>query len=364
MPPTPPSPEATASTSTNLNFCSLAQSTTNTPYPALFGARKMATRTASQPVSLTNLPRELRDEILGYLALPDFVYTSSAKPNTADLHRSKVEAKAFVDTRIFLPCRTSPNVLGVCRQLREECLQWHNHMLASCSPLASLLPRAKQPSSSILAARLGNEIDEESERLSDCGVRVTLEAQRARRGPFGYSIPARDELSPRFLALLPLMEKSKKLKLVVWAGYDWWNGSRPRVTKTVNGRPKIDEIAQAAKPDAVSFAIGKVLERLPAVEELEVVIQAHTGEFSRWDLPDVVWQNIQYWLDGPIAREGGQSLKRVHRRLAAVWHAELVEAFYEQQETRVGDSGMWHVKRHGDMQTVSKIHASPSDDVC
>jgi hypothetical protein len=311
-----------------------------------------------------SLPRELRDQILEYLALPDFVYTSSAKPNTADLHRSKVEAKAFVDTRIFLPCRMSPNVLGVCRQLREECLQYHSHMLLSCSLCATPLPRPKQPSSSILAARLGNEIDDNTERLGDYGIRITLEALRARRGPFGYSIPTRDELSPRFLALLPLMERSKKLRLVVWAGYDWWNGSRPRATKIVNGRPKIDENAQATKPDAVSFAIEKVLERLPAVEELEVVIQAHTDEFSRWDLPDVVWQNMQYWLDGPITREGGQPLKKVHRKLAVVWHAKLVEAFYEQQETRQGDSGTWHVKRHGDMRTVSEMLVSPSEEVC
>jgi hypothetical protein len=300
-----------------------------------------------------SLPRELRDEILGYLVLSDFIYTSSTKPDTANLHRSKVEARAFVDTRIYLPCRISPNVLGVCRQLREECLQCHTHILASCSPSATLLPRGDRPSSSVLAARLGNEVDEEVERLGDQGIRITLEAQRAQRGPFGYSVPLREELSPRFLALLPLMERSKKLKLIVWPGYDWWNGSRPRATKMVNGRPKIDENVSAVKPDAVSFAIGKILEQLPAVEELEVVVQAHTGEFSRWDLPDLAWQNIQYWLDGPVAREGGQSLTQVHRRLAGVWHAESVEAFYNQQETRVGNSGTWHVKRHGDMKTVS-----------
>jgi hypothetical protein len=320
--------------------------------------------TSPQTTLLMSLPRELRDEILGYLVMPAFIYTSSAKPDTANLHRSKVEAHAFVDTRIYLPCRIAPNVLGVCRQLREECLQYHTHTLLSCPPSATLLPREDQPSSSILAARLGNEVDAEAECLGDQGIRITLEAHRAQRGPFGYSVPVREELSPRFLALLPLMERSRKLKLVVWAGYDWWNGSRPRATKMVNGRPKIDETAQAAKPDAISFAIGKMLEHFPAVEELEVVVQAHTGDLSRWDLPDLAWQNIQYWLDGPVAPEGGQSLKKVHRRLAAVWHAESVEAFYNQQETRSADNGTWHVKRHGDMKTVSGNAESHCKGMC
>jgi hypothetical protein len=315
----------------------------------------MATTITSQRVSLMQLPRELRDEIIGHLALPGFVYTSSEKPDTANLHRTKAQANTFVDTRIYIPCRISPNVLGVCRQLREECLQYHNYILVS-EQYASTIGRGSEdkPISNILAERLGQEVEEEAERLDDHHLRITMEAQRAQRGHFGYSEPVREELSPRFLALLPLMEKTRKLRLVVWAGYDWWNGSRPKALVKVNGRMKIDETAPV-KPDAVSFAIGKILERLPHVEELEVDILAHVGELSRWDLPDLAWENLQSWLDGPIVRDAGQNLTKVMRRLGGVWNPKLVEHIYKQQETRVGGTETWHIKRNGDMRTVSYI---------
>jgi hypothetical protein len=123
----------------------------------------------------------------------------------------------------------------------------------------------------------------------------------------------------------------------------------------INGRMRIDENAPA-KPDAVSFAIGKVLERLPAVEELEVVVLARTGEISKWDLPDPPWTNIQYWLDGPILPERFEALRVVKRQLSAVWEVDEVEVLYDQRETRVGESRTWHVKRHGCVKTVSLNH--------
>jgi hypothetical protein len=46
---------------------------------------------------------------------------------------------------------------------------------------------------------------------------------------------------------------------------------------------------------------------------------------------------------------------RVGRRLAGVWNSRLVEPFYEQEEVRVGESGVWRVKRKGDMRTVSNV---------
>jgi hypothetical protein len=310
----------------------------------------MATPVGSPRLSLLGLPRELRDEIIGHLTLPALVYTSSDR---VSLPRFPADPKDFVDTRIYLPCRISPNALAVCRQLREECLQYHNRTLAS---LASSSPTVQCDPSSISSEREGKEddIEEEAERLGDRHVRITMVVQKASRGPFGYVVPAREELSPRFLNLLPLMQSTKKLRLVVWAGVDWWNGARPRAFVKVNGRMKIDESAPL-QPDLVSVAIGKVLEHLPAVEELEVELLAHVGELSRWDLPELAWANIQYWLDGPIVRGAGQNLKNVKRRLAGVWNAELVEAIYEQQETRVDGDATWHVKRHGDMRTVSRV---------
>ncbi|EAT90629.1 hypothetical protein HBI56_158130 [Parastagonospora nodorum] len=311
-------------------------------------------------MSLLALPRELRDEIISYLCLPSFVYTSSSKPNTENLHRSKVPASTFVDTRIYLPCRISPNVLGVCRQLREECLQYHRSAMNAQTDTSK--DDGGPTTSNVLAERLGQEVDECAERIGDQGLRITIEVQRAQRGPFGYAIPVREELSPRILSLLPLIERARKLRIVVWAGYDWWNGSRPRAMTRINGRMRIDENAPA-KPDAVSFAIGKLLERLPAVEELEVIVLARVGDFSKWDLPDPAWTNIQYWLDGPILPEKRETLRVVKRQLAAVWGFDELEAIYEQQETRVGESGTWHVKRHGDVKTPKMIEMADEGEL-
>jgi hypothetical protein len=321
----------------------------------------MATSTPSQRLSLLELPRELRDEIFSHLALPETVYTSGDKPNTTSVTNPQAQAKTFIDTRIYLPCGVRPNVLAVCRQLREECLQHHNRTLTS---LPSTLPTAQDQETDLHAILSSNpdpfsndrkedEIEEEFERLGDHSLRFTLLVQKPQRGRFGYAVPAREELSPRFMKLLPLMDRAKKLRLVIWPGFDWWNGSRPRSFIKVNGRMKIDEEAPP-QPDAVSVAIGKVLERLPAVEELEVDVVAHVSEFSKWDLPDLAWTNIQYWLDGPIVRGAGKKLNKVNRRLAGVWGAKLVEAFYEQQETRLDEGNTWHVKRHGEKETASQ----------
>jgi hypothetical protein len=312
-------------------------------------------------MSLLALPRELRDEIIGYLALPSYVYTSSDKPNTENLHRSKIAANTFVDTRIYLPCRIIPNILGVCRQLRSECLQHHRLTMNTLPSPTPPREQEAQPVSNVLAARVGTENDEEAERIGDHCLRITIEAQRPQRNTFGYAIPTRQELSPRFLSLLTQMHGSRKLRLVIWPGYDWWSGSRPRSMVRVNGKLKIDPDAPA-KPDAVSFAIAKVLECLNEVEELEIDVLSHVGDMSRWYLLDTTWENIQYWLDSPIMPftsttnhiSKNSKLKRVKRRLAGVWESKMIEASYVQEETRV-EGQTWHVKRHGDMRTPTVL---------
>jgi len=124
--------------------------------------------------------------------------------------------------------------------------------------------------------------------------------------------------------------------------------------KFVNGRSRIDESKVSDQPDAVSYAIGRVLDMLPVVEEVEVDIFAHVGAISRWDLATPPWEGIQYWLDGPVAREGTVGLKSVKRRLKTVWDEKKTEAFYVQSEMRTG-GGRWHVKRRGDVRTVSTV---------
>jgi hypothetical protein len=335
-----------------LNSATATTSTNKTPHSI------MATPTTSQHVSLLLLlPRELRDEIIGYLALPDCVYTSCGKPERTYAPGSRTkQGDTFVDTRIYLPYCIPPNVLGVCRQLREECLQYNYNPPSSLHASTTDPGSYDKPISYIMTRDLENvdHVAEEAERLGDCHLRITIEADRMQRGSLGYSTPIREELSDRFLTLLPLMQRSRKLRIVVWAGVSWWNGARPRGLVKVNGRMKIDDTAPA-KPDTVSSAISKILEQLPAVEELEVDVLAHVHELAKWDVPDLVWTNIQYWLDGPIVPNAEQTLRKVNRRLAGVWNSKLVEALYVQQETRVEGSDTWHIKRHGDMRLVSNL---------
>lgn len=320
----------------------------------------MAASRPDQPPSLMTLPRELRNEIIGYLTLPNFVYTSSDKPNTSNLHLVKGQAKTYVDTRIYVPCRLSPSLLGVCQQLRQESLQHHVHLLESPIPHTIARDnRCEKPPSSVLAERLGTESNEAVERLGDHSVRITLEADTAQRGRFGYFQPIREEVSPRFLGLLPLMERVKRLRLVVWPGYDWWNGQRPRAVRRVKGHLQHVEQshsdAELLKPDVVSLAIGKILERFPAVEELSIDVLILVNDVARWDLPDQKWDNIQYWLDGPVTRDYPLTVRKVVRRLAVAWIPPVEEAFFTQVETRLGEGKTWRIKRRGDMRTVSRL---------
>ncbi|KAF2622526.1 hypothetical protein BU25DRAFT_462846 [Macroventuria anomochaeta] len=339
--------------------------------------------------TLLAIPRELREEILHYLTLPSTVYTSSAKADTHSLHQigSRKTEETYVDTRIYLPSRPPANVLSTCRQLRQEGLEHHTHLLNSSSVVEIEDSKAEVANSTKVAERSGTEFDEAAERAGDDGVtlRLTLEVQRAQRGPFGFSVPIREELSPRFLALLPLMKTARKLKLVVWPAFDWWNGppqvspleqwrQRKALLKRINayqvGHTEQPSEAESAKTsdtaqprlDAVSVAVGKILAQLPAVEELDLGVFIATGDLFRWDLPDVKWEKIQPWLDGPITRTGGVQLRRVSRTLTSVWQMPEVEIasqqpFYVQKETRSDTlSNKWRVERQGGLRAPMFEH--------
>ena len=303
---------------------------------------------------LLGIPRELREEILQHLALPAFVYTSSATTHTRNLHQARTPEKTYVDTRIYLSSHFPASALGICKQLRHECLEYQAHLLdfsTSTTPLVA----EEEPASRILAARLGTEEDEEAERAGDnSNLRITIEVQRQQRVTTGYHVPLREELSPRFMALLPLMGNARKLRLVLWAGYDWWNGGIVQPLRRIE-KPEARNLATSisARPDAATIAISMILEHLGAVEELEVDVLLHASDGGRWDLPDNKWEKIQPWLDGPVTMTGGQALKRVVRRLAGVYRPSEPEPFYTQIEVRQGDGKLWRVKRRGDMRTAS-----------
>ena len=336
--------------------------------------------------TLLTIPQELREEILHYLTLPATVYTSSATADTYSLHQigSRKIEDTYVDTRIYLPSRPPANVISTCRQLRQECLEHHTHLLNSSTTVTIEEPGHGVTNSTKVAERSGTEFDEAAERAGDNGVtlRLTLEVQRGQRGPFGFSVPVREDLSPRFIALLPLMKTVRKLKMVVWPGFDWWNGppqvspleqwrQRKALLKRINayqighteqpneaGSVRTSDTAEP-KLDAVSVAVGKILDQLPAVEELDLSIFIATGDLFRWDLPDVKWEKIQPWLDGCITKCGGLQLRQVSRTLTSVWQRPELEIashqpFYVQRETRsVIASNRWHVERQGGLRAVS-----------
>ncbi|KAJ8109607.1 hypothetical protein OPT61_g7331 [Boeremia exigua] len=334
--------------------------------------------------ALLTVPRELRDEIMHHLILPATIYTSSARANTHSLHQhgSRKFEETYVDTRILIPSRLPGNVLSTCRQLRQECLDHQTRLLNSSAPAEVETPKVEASNSTKTADRSGTEFDEAAECTGDDGVslRITLEIQRGQSGPFGgFFVPIREELSPRFLALLPLIKHARRLKIVVWPGFDWWNGptqaspleqwrQKKALLKRINayqighteqpGQVEASQTSESSqtKPDAVSVAVGKILRQLPAVEELDLNILIATGDLFRWDLPDVKWERIQPWLDGPIVKDEGMRLRKVSRTLTSVWQRPDVEiashqSFYVQKETRIdGLSNKWLVQRQAGLR--------------
>jgi hypothetical protein len=303
------------------------------------------------PSRLLVLPRELRDEILGYLTLPQYVYTSSSKPDTRNLYNSRqASMDTYVDTRIYLPSRPPTNILATCRQLRQEFLE---HRLLNSKITAPSQKSEERPLSNVLAERLGSEFAEEAERAcDDDNPRITLEVQRQLRGPHGYYIPTREDMSPRFLALLPIFSTTRKLRLTIWPGYDWWHGG-PQVFIDKRGNARINP-GEAAKPNAASVAISRVLQCFPQVEELSVDVLMQASDGARWDLPDKKWENVQPWLDAPITPTVGETIRKVTRTLTGFWKMSDPEPFYIQHEIRQSGN-TWKVDRKGDMGTVSRL---------
>lgn len=308
-------------------------------------------------LGLLALPCELRNEIFEYLTLPMCVYTST---HTQGYHTSTRDASTYIDTRICLPSRPPANILASCRQLRQESLDHHAHQLNLADTFRPLETEGR-PMSSILAEKLGTEFSEEAERAcDDRTLRITLEVQRKLRGSMGYTVPIRNELSPRMLALLPLIQHTRKLKLAIWPGFEWWNGGPQRLTDKY-GNLHVN-LAQVSRLDAVTVAIGKLLEVLPNIEDLAIDVLMQASEAGNWDLPDRKWENIQAWLDASILDTSisthGQALQRVARRLIGFWKASEPEPFYNQLETRKAPGSVWEVERKGDMGTVSLVIAS------
>lgn len=327
---------------------------------------------ANNASPLLTLPLEIRDEIYSNLLLPQHVYTSSSTPDTYTLHRGNKQPKTYVDTRIYLPARFSPELLQTCRQLRDECLDFHTRRLNSLLPTALLEDKpSEDTSSNKLAARNNTTLDEGMERFHDGDItRVTVEILRVFRGTMGFYVPERKEPSPRFIGLAPLLGRLKKIKFIVWAGFDWWSGAstrpivnaaRTRTKKAILKRMQSDQddvIEQpsqweeddaasqsAPRPNQVTTAINTLLPYLPLVEEVHVDVLWHVMDFWNWDLPEDKLAGIRGWLDSPLCSTTEHKLKKVHRRIVVFHPPDKSKTLLRQVELRQDEEGSVCVQR-------------------
>lgn len=284
--------------------------------------------------ALFTLPRELRDQIYSNLILPEHVFTSTAKPDTYDLHRStKKSPPTYIDTRIYVPARPCLNVLLACRQLRSELLEFTAHVLNATNmvPVPRTVP-VEESESNRLAARANSNLEEATEQAHDTKVvRFTLEIERGARGVFGFYKPVRDTLSPRFNALLPILSLTKKVQFTVWAGFEWWLLPRESRGRTVG------------KPNALMVAVDTILEHIPHIQEIELVIFIHTADYWNWGLPDECQDGIQAWFDQPIGQNKARSAKRVYRRLVGCKTAHPPQSITLWRKLEIYESSSVHV---------------------
>ncbi|KAF2466331.1 uncharacterized protein BDR25DRAFT_237443 [Lindgomyces ingoldianus] len=220
---------------------------------------------------LLALPRELRDEIYSYMVLPQHVYTATPKPSSHSLHRSR------------------------------------------------------------LAARLNSNLEESIESAKDDGsVRITVEILVLIRGSMGSYIPSRDKPSPRFLAMLPLLRHLKKVKFLVWGGWDFWFG--PPKRRPGSGRHQ--KALPSVEQNPLSIALKTLMSYLPNVEEVNIDLLMHIRDYWNLDLPDIKWAGIEGWLLEPIYQASNVHLRKVHRRLMACNADNQSATFYHKLEIR------------------------------
>lgn len=305
---------------------------------------------------LLSLPRELRDDIYAYLVLPEHVFTSTTTPDTRSLHRTNRKVDTYIDTRIYLPVRPPANILETCKQLRDEYLDFMCRLLNSLHPTIIAEEESSEgPKSSRLAALVNRAVEEGIERARDDGsLRLTLEIMRVIRGNMGAYMPAHELPSPRFMSLLPLMSRLKKIKLIVWADWSWWKGPEKRMNRPSFAWPearskrttsdRTDELAPGKddqpvtasepppKPNVLSVAVNSILPHLPALEELRIDVLMHVSDYWNWDLPDNRAEGIQDWLDDPVILPNGKPPMKVYKRLLACEPSTSAAIFYHKLE--------------------------------
>jgi hypothetical protein len=310
-------------------------------------------------VVLFSLPRELRDDIYSHLVLPEHVYFSNSK------HISTFKATkddTYIDTRIYLPIRPPCNMLGTCRQLREEMLDFAAHLIESSRTAQNtqVYQHIQRRAEDSNMDESNEDLEQSEERARDGGcLRLTLvytayilelrhvlmrsclqEIMRYIRGNAWAYIPDRITPSPLFFSMLPLLNRLRRIKFTVWASWLWWKADEPprtHVSKFKSGtrfkrtssdetdelrdqpasRDVVDGSAQYVppKPDPLSVAMGAVLEKLPNIEEIDVDVLMLPSEWASWDLPDNKWEGVQGWLDDYSLLTIGRAHKSLYKRL-------------------------------------------------
>lgn len=274
--------------------------------------------------TLLTIPRELRDEIFSHIVLPEHVFTSTSRPNAQTLHQSTRNPQAFIDTRIYLPARAPSNTLSICRQLREEFLDYICRIsdVSTIPPVPSDKP-AEECQSNILAARVNQEDEDMAERRRDTGtVRITMEINRAMRGNMGFFTPVRDKVSPRFTAMNFLLRRLQKVKFVVWGAMGWWEGPAQSVI------------------DPLLVSVDEVLKLMPNVEDVDIDIFVPPREYLHWEKPEVRNEGIASWLRSSISLAKDRRFSRVDRRLMVNMPPDRMVTFYRQLEERKYDSSV------------------------
>ncbi|KAF2266416.1 hypothetical protein CC78DRAFT_566809 [Lojkania enalia] len=309
----------------------------------------------SKPHLLT-LPREIRDDIFSYLVLPPIVYSSAPDPNPYSFyrHNHNVNSDAYLDTRVFVPARAPSSILATSHQLRDE-------MLDMTARLINAMYIATNKSRIELEKGILLNLEKIAERSNDDGsFRITLEMQRPIRGSMGAYVPIRDTPSPRLVSMAPLLGRLRKIKFVVWGSWEWWNPVSPEIIvqrlKKAKLRAKAKKIqaasAQGADASAQSLqdddgapalesrvdplfvAIGLLMKHFPLVEDISVDVLIHMSDLRTWDLPDVSYEGIRPWLDGPIYPPDGRRLKKAYRRLMVYesFGSSRLSVFYHKLE--------------------------------
>ena len=308
---------------------------------------------------LLNLPRELRDEIYLLLILHEHVFTSSEHPDRS-LRRHNKLLEAYIDTRVYVPMRAPANLLGTCRQLRDECLDTVCHLINSSTPYTRKDPQPNsEPKSTRIAALHNSDLEETVERSKDNGsVRVTLEVARPIRGNMGAVFPKRERPSPCLLALVPFLSRVKKIKFTVWAAYDWWRGPQQRymitgkrqvssvkrtssdetdeTVSTQEKKSRISPVPVSTEANPLANAIDSILKYMPLIEVVEVDVLMYAQEYFNWDLPNDRSEGLRGWLDTTVRSQDGKIVKEVHRRLIACEPNPRSRGaiFYHQREVR------------------------------